>query len=381
MLNVHVYPSTFEYETRILKVTRTLVARGLVDRVLVVAKAGSGLPREAEIDAQRTVVRVDAFLQGNGFWSKALRFVDWSFRVFWRLRREQVGMVNCHSLSVLPLCVAIKLWHGAILVYEPHELETETTTFTGARRKMAKWIERCLIKHAARVIVVSDSISEHYRRDYGLADAPVIINAPEILDSTNPVANRMLRDHFAIPDDHLVFMYQGALEEERGVVQLMQAFQRVSPDKHLVFMGFGSLEGAIREAACAHSNVHLYPAVPPGEVIRYTCGADIGFALLAADCENHRCALPNKLFHYLHAGLPVIVSDLPEMGRLVSHYSCGWRVDNTPESIARCVKTIEFGAIAEARAGALRARGALHWGNEADTLEAIYRDLFSDKQH
>lgn len=381
MFNVHVYPSTFEYETRILKVTHTLTARDLVDRVLVVAKSGRGLPREAQIDARRSVVRVEALLPDRNFWFKVLRFVEWSFRAFWRLRHESVGMVNCHSLSVLPLCVAVKLWHRAILVYEPHELETETATFVGPRQKVAKWVERGLIKHASRVIVVSKSIADHYRRDYELPDDPVVVmNVPELASGASGRANRTLRDRFGIPDDDLVFMYQGALEEERGVAQLMQAFQRVSPRKHVVFMGFGSAEPAIREAALVHSNVHLHPPVPPGDVMRYTSGADIGIALLAADCENHRCALPNKLFHYLHAGLPVIVSDLPEMGRLVSGYSCGWRVDNSPEAIARCVEALNSDAIAEARDGALRAAGELHWGKEADILEAIYRNLLRDKQ-
>lgn len=379
MLNVHVYPSTFEYETRILKVTRTLLERGLVRRVLVVAKTGPGLPQEAEINAQSAVVRVDACLPGKRFWSKALRFVEWSLRVLWRLRRERVGMVNCHSLSVLPLCVAIKFWHRAILVYEPHELETETATFTGAHQKLAKWVERRLIQYAALVIVVSESISRHYRQDYGLADAPVIMNVPEAVVGEDPGPNRLLRDYLAIPDGHLLFMYQGALEEERGVLQLMQAFQLLPSHKHLVFMGFGAMESAIRDAAHTYPNLHIYPAVPPGEVVHYTRAADIGIALLAADCENHRCALPNKLFHYLHAGLPVIVSDLPEMRGLVTRYACGWCVENSPESIVRCVEAIGLKAIAEARAGALRARSDLHWANEADKLETIYRDLFRNK--
>lgn len=377
MLNVHVYPSTFEFETRILKVTGTLVARGLVDEVLVVAKAGAGLPSDAWIDGCRRVVRIGARLPGERFWAKAMRFVEWSIRVLWRLRRERVAMVNCHSLSVLPLCVAIKWWHGAILVYEPHELETETATFTGWRRRLAKWVERRLIGRASRVIVVSDSIARHYRQDYGLAEVPVVMNVPEPLPGADPGRNDVLRRHFGIPDDHLVFMYQGALEEERGVLLLMQAFQQVSVDRHLVFMGFGSLMSAIKDAAEKHPNLHLYPAVQPSEVIHYTRGADVGFALLDEDCENHRCALPNKLFHYLHAGLPVIVSDLPEMGALVDRYACGWRVGNTVGDIAERVAAISESDRVSATIGAVHARAELHWDNEADKLEGIYRNLLA----
>jgi glycosyltransferase involved in cell wall biosynthesis len=377
-INVHVYPSTFEFETRILKVTATLVARELVDEVLVVAKAGAGLPKEAWIDERRRVVRVGAWLQGEEFWAKALRFIEWSVRVLWRLRRERVSMVNCHSLSVLPLCVAIKWLHCAILVYEPHELESETATFTGWRRRLVKWVEHILIGQASRVIVVSDSISRHYQQDYGLAEVSVIMNVPESMQGMGHGGNDVLRSHFGIPDGHLVFMYQGALEEERGVLLLMRAFQQVPVDRHLVFMGFGSLTAAIKSAAETYPNLHLYPAVPPDKVIHYTRGADIGFALLYEDCENHRCALPNKLFHYLHAGLPVIVSDLPEMGALVDRYACGWRVRNTEVNIAERVAAVNASDRVAAAHGAICARAELHWDNEADKLEAIYRDLLAE---
>lgn len=373
MLNVHIYPSTFEYETRILKVTRVLVEEKLVDNVLIIARAGHGLPKEANIDARRKVCRIDSCLEGDGFLRKILRFVEWSLRVFARLRHEPVKMINCHSLSVLPLCVAIKLWHRAILVYEPHELETETATFSGFPKKLAKIVERLFIGQAARVIVVSKSISQYYRQDYDLRDVPVIMNVPEITDGDEPVRNSLLRDYFDIPEGHLVFMYQGALEEERGIVQLLEAFRKVPPDRHIVFMGFGELEKQIQEAVVG--NIHLHPAVAPDMVLQYTNGVDIGFALLDANCLNHQCALPNKLFHYIHAGLPVIVSNLVEMGALVEHYHCGWRVDNSTEALSSRVKTITLEDMECARKGALMARKELHWKNEADKLVTIYREL------
>ena len=77
----------------------------------------------------------------------------------------------------------------------------------------------------------------------------------------------------------------------------------------------------------------------------------------------------------IHAGLPVIVSDLPEMGRIVDHYACGWRVENTPGSILARVEALTLADIETARAGARRARTELHWAREAAYLEQIYRRL------
>ncbi len=375
MLNVHIYPSTFEYETRILKVTDTLVENKIVDRVMIIAKAGPNLSDEEKIDGHRYVCRVGTHLTGGNFWLKTLRFVEWSTRILQRLRHEDITMINCHSLSVLPLCTVIKFWHRAILVYEPHELETETATFIGFRKKIAKRVERALIGQAERVIVVSESIAEYYRNDYGITEVPVIMNTPKLNAAENPNRSAILREHFSIPENHLIFMYQGALEEERGILVLLEAFVNVSHDRHLVFMGFGSLQGKIRLYTRTHPNIHLHPAVKPADVMRYTLGADIGFALLNADCLNHQCALPNKLFHYLHAGLPVIVSNLVEMRTLVKRYKCGWSVDNTSEALAKRVESIGPDEITTAKSGSLQAREQLHWGNEAIKLVATYNGL------
>jgi glycosyltransferase involved in cell wall biosynthesis len=375
VLNIHVYPSTFEYETRILKVTETLVSSGIVNRILVIAKAGNGLPCLGAIDSKRSVMRVNAYMPGEIFLSKSLRFVEWSLRVWWLLRKDSITLVNCHSLSVLPLCVGLKFWHGASLVYEPHELETETGTFTGKKKLFAKWLEGMLIGQAIKVIVVSDSISAHYRKNYGILEVPVVLNAPklELLANSD---RYVLRKRFNIPEQHLIFIYQGVLEVERGILELIQAFQAVSCEKHLVLMGFGSLTSVVKKASEKYPNIHLLPAVKPSEVMYYTRGADVGFALLENSCENHRCALQNKLFHYLHAGLPVVVSDLHEMGKIIDRYACGWRVDNNVMAISSQVNAINKSDLKHAAFGTVRARTELNWEIESIKLRAIYKQIF-----
>ena len=379
-LDIHVYPSSFEFESRILKITRTLVARSIAEQVLVIATAKQGLPEQEAIDAKRRVLRVGTRLHGGRSLFKILRFIEWSTRVLFALRRERVAMVNCHSLSVLPLCVMLKWWRNTVLVYEPHELETETTTMRGALKRVAKWVERILIRHADRVIVVSNSIAAYYRRDYAWPDVAVILNVPELEAVAAGGSNSLLRSRFGIPDNHLIFTYQGVLSEDRGLLWLLDAFRRVPSSRHLVFMGFGPLEEKVRLAAQATTNIHLHPAVPPSEIVRYTQGADVGFALLSDDCINHRCALPNKLFHYLHAGVPVIASDLEEMGSVVDRYGCGWRVQNNVAALAACVSAVDAAGLETRRAGALRARGELHWGHEEEKLVSIYSGLFGREQ-
>ncbi len=114
-------------------------------------------------------------------------------------------------------------------------------------------------------------------------------------------------------------------------------------------------------------------------LLSYTGQADVGVSLLEDTCENHRLALPNKLFEYLAAGLPVVVSDLPEMSRLVQERGVGWVVDSSsPEEIARVLEV----ALAEHGDDGLheRVRAAaaeLNWPHERSRLTDLYADTLS----
>jgi glycosyltransferase involved in cell wall biosynthesis len=94
----------------------------------------------------------------------------------------------------------------------------------------------------------------------------------------------------------------------------------------VVFLGGGPLRDRLREQVSAEAvsdRVRFVAPVPPDRLLPVTAGATVGVSLLQATCRNHEYALPNKLFEYLMAGLPVVVSDLPEMGGLAREYDVG----------------------------------------------------------
>ncbi len=94
----------------------------------------------------------------------------------------------------------------------------------------------------------------------------------------------------------------------------------------LVFLGDGPLRPALEHQAAEariSSRVRFMDPVPPDDLLAYTASADIGVTLLQDTCLNHHLALPNKLFEYLIAGIPVIASDLPEIRRIVKTFDVG----------------------------------------------------------
>ena len=376
-LSVHVYPSPWEHQTRIHKITEALVAERLVERVLVVSHAGPGLPEMETVGPGRQVMRIPTRSAGEGFFSKLRAVVGWSLETYRRLRSWPVDVVSCHSLSTLPLCVALASSHRATLVYEPHELETETVPPSPLRKWVGKCVEAALIGQARAVFVVSDSIAEHYRRAYRLPVVDVVLNVPPTTADVPAGSNRVYREAFGVPDDHLIFLYQGVLDDARGLRELLAVFRKLPADRHLVLMGYGPGAFEAEAAARDRSNIHVYPPVPSEEVIHHTRGADVGFALLTNDCLNHEYALPNKLFQCLHAGIPVIVSDLQEMRRVVERFACGWTTGPSEDDLARAITAIDRADVRARAAGAQRARAELHWGKESPKLASIYRRMSS----
>src|SRR5687767_7786703 len=147
-----------------LRQTQSLVESGLFDRIEIGAMWRPGLPEEEWLDAKRHVWRVrlwTARLPGTP--GKALRFLEWYLRLLIRYRRTDFAFVNCHSLSALPLGVLFQLLRGSGVIYDTHELETETQSSVGVRRRLAKLVEKSLIRRAHVIFVVTESIADWYR--------------------------------------------------------------------------------------------------------------------------------------------------------------------------------------------------------------------------
>jgi glycosyltransferase involved in cell wall biosynthesis len=177
-------------------------------------------------------------------------------------------------------------------------------------------------------------------------------------------------------EDGIVFLYQGALMRGRGIDLLLKAFSRVDANKHIVFMGYGSYEQKIKDFAASHGNIHFHEAVSPGEVMRYTAGADVGVCLIENTCLSYYYSLPNKLYEYTLAGMPVIVSQFPEMEKLVNEFDNGWETAVQEDRIISLVEKINLSSIEAKKRNSIKARSSIGWHLEERKLLAAYQGLF-----
>jgi glycosyltransferase involved in cell wall biosynthesis len=116
--------------------------------------------------------------------------------------------------------------------------------------------------------------------------------------------------------------------------------------------------------------------MPLDELHQYTVQAELGMSLEENLGLNYYYALPNKLFDYIQAGVPVVVSDFPEMAKVVRDYNIGMAVnDRNPENFAAILN--EMLTNEELRStwkhNLVNASNELCWEREKDVLIDIYR--------
>lgn len=373
MINIHIYPSALTHESRILRITDALMSLGIFDRIEIVGVGKAGLPETEQIDKVRQLIRLPrrSFPNSYGFFPKLIKTFEWSLRVLFSLRGKQIACINAHSLAVLPLSVVASFFTGAKLVYDTHELETETSECKGIRGQLARVVERIFIRRCDKVFVVSESIGQWYADAYKIPHPIVIRNIPQF-KAVDSESNR-LRRTMQISEDNIVFIYQGGFIEGRGVERLLRIFADL-PDKHLLCMGSGPLDTLVVDAALNHSNIHHIPPVAPSEVLGYSCAADVGICLTDNTCLSHYYSMPNKIFEYLHAGLPIIINPLFEQQRIVETYVCGWIAPEEDRACAEMLRSITREDIAKRLSGVALARKEFCWVKERTRLENAYRD-------
>jgi len=375
-MNLHIYPSAFKNESRMLKETRSLLALGLVSEIRIAALWEEGLKRVERLDPDRTVHRLALCLHfgSKNLLTEGLRYFEFMIRILMRFGRRSTECVNCHSLHVLPIGALFKILFGSFLIYDTHELETENFGMRGLRKPVAKFLERALMPLVDEVVVVSDSIGDWYQATYRLPRVFVVKNVP-CRGGKEPRRNGRLREKFEIPAGEPAFIYVGRLNERTGANRLMEVWPDIDPSRHLVFMGMGELEEPIRELSRIHPHIHFKEAVAPHEVLEVTAGADAGINFVENTCLNAYFCLSNKVFEYILAGVPIIVRDFPDLGNLVHTYGCGWTVSDRDRDLVELVNGLDMEEIRHKKENTLKARRHLGWHLEEKAYHEIYQGV------
>jgi glycosyltransferase involved in cell wall biosynthesis len=284
---------------------------------------------------------------------------------------------HSHDLNTLRIGALCKEQSpGSRLVYDSHELQTERNRMTPKERDIAIAAEGKYLPEADAMIVASPSWIEWIHKLHGsIPDTSItVINVPPVtaVERTN-----LLHDELDIDHAKAILLYQGSIQENRGIEPAIEAVKLLD-DVVLVVVGYGHHKPVLEAQVVAQGledTVLFYGSIPNHDLIRYSASADIGLANIVNSSVSYYTSLPNKLFEYAMANVPVVGSDSPEIGRIVQEERIGEVCDpEDPKAIAEAIQTI-LKDPSRYHTGLESARAKYNWSVEGQKLLDLYEGL------
>jgi len=316
---------------------------------------------------------------------RSLTISYFNYRITCSVKNEKYDVVHAHDLNTLMggYCAAKR--KGAKLIYDSHELYLERNRLR-PYSPFGKWVRRrvedYLINRADHVITVNKSLSSTLADWYQIKLPTVLMNTPNLKRSTAGNGSMSLHSALSIENTYHIILYSGAITFNRGLENVIRALVYL-PQCFFVLMGYGNAYYKRKlETIAAELNIDkqlaFFGPVPNDQVTLYAASADLGIAAIENVCLSYYYCSPNKLFEYLLAGIPVIASDLPELGGIITEYNVGCTFDpNSPKDIARAAmeilespeKRINY------KKNTFSVASVYNWETESKKLIKIYRSL------
>lgn len=344
------------YDQRVSKICNSLQHKNWEVRLIGVLKSES-TPLERTYSTKRL----------NVFFSKGpLFYFMLNVRMFFYLLFHKTEIIWANDLDVLWPAVLMKRLRGTKVIYDSHEYFTEAEGLAGRERIKAIWtrIEKRCVPHVDLFITVNESIASIYREKYN-REVCVQRNMPVLVedDSVN-------EDLFEVK----TVVLQGAyIDPDRGGMELVEAFQFLEGIQLLIVGAGRDLENMKTRIVELHleEKVKVLPRMTYLELKKLTQRIHLGVSLDKPLHLNYTLSLPNKLFDYIHAGVPVLVSNLIEPARIVNEFQVGEIVEDvTPKSIAKGIEKILNSPSYESyRDATKKAKSALHWQADFDKID------------
>lgn len=228
------------------------------------------------------------------------------------------------DLYSLPIAVRLKKKFGGKITYDSREVYSQLGPLKGKslKQKVITTLEKSWIKKVDNLIVSGELDGEYLNKHFSKKfNYDVIMNLP-------PFKKRydldLIREKFKITKDQIVAIYQGMLLPGRGLDLILDAAKQNKNIKYILF-GKGDYEEFLRNRIHDEKigNVFLAGLVPYDELHKWTCSADVGLTLFEPVSYSYELALPNKLFEYAMANIPVVATDLPAQRKVLEKYRYG----------------------------------------------------------
>lgn len=365
------------------------VCRELGADVLVAAKGD--LTGQKEMVDGFPVIRLSARPLGNKVPVAINRVVSLFTWASYIRKMKDVDVISGHDLSGLLIGWLSNFFkrNKAKLVYDSHEFELARSA---DRSKLLLFFiktgERFLMKRSVLSTMVSDSIADEVQRIHKLPVRPTVArNTPyywELNEARIVETRKEILSALGLSSDTFLVMFHGYYRPHNGIEPMLEAVSRIPGTAAVLVGNSDECRKAELQELCRkwgmEDRCYFHPAVPVEELYRFVGAADLGTALLPPITANYTWALPNKLFENIQSMTPVLVSDFPEMGKIVESYCIGLKVDPEDiDAITAAIRTMkdDKAFYAACKENIRSAKEELCWEKEKEKLKAAYKAILT----
>jgi len=300
------------------------------------------------------------------FTSGFLFYAEYNFRLFLKLFFLKKDILLSNDLDTLLPNYLISRVFSKKLVYDSHELFSELPSIQGRySQKVWRFLEKWLVPKQTYFYTVSDSIANWFDKKYNVKPL-VIKNFPNFNKSP-----------FLESKDKYI-LYQGALNNGRGLLPLIEAMQTVENIK-LKIVGDGPFKSKIQQKIIqcnVENKVVLLGNLDPEKLLSITQNATLGISLEEDLGLSYKYSLPNKLFDYIQAKTPVVATYLPEIKKVVETYGIGEIIDNhSTKNIAKTINEVLKKEKSFYNVNLEKASKELVWESQEEKLLSIFNDI------
>ena len=282
-------------------------------------------------------------------------------------------VIHANDLDTLSAAMKAAKKLKCRVVYDSHEICVQNHHVKGLQKVYAAFSERKYIKKIDHMVCVSHAAAEYFEKKYKIKRPMVVTNCSLLSEA---VVSNEKNEGFEV-------LNHGQYYGGRGYDIMIEAVPLLKEQSEIkiALRGFGGMEEGLRTRAkeLGDDNVRFYPRVLVEELIPFASKSHVGVAITEATCLNFELSVSNKLFEYASAGLPVIMSDIPEHRYLNEKYHFGVIIpDNTPQTFAKAVISLytDHALYSSCVAGAARMTEEVNWEREFLRLIRLERAWF-----